>query len=341
MQQNEELITLAHGAGGKAMQSLIDSLFLKAFGDKVLLRKEDQARLRVAEFAAETLAFTTDSYVVSPIQFPGGDIGKLAVCGTINDLAVGGAKPLYLSVGFILEEGLPISELATVVHSMAQAAKEANVEIVTGDTKVVERGKADKIFINTSGIGFIPDNIDISVVNAKVGDKILVNSMIGDHGAAIMLARGDLGLTADIKSDCASLHYLTAKVLAQCPHIHCIRDATRGGVAAVLSDIAQASKVTIEIEQEYLPIRREVSAVCDLLGLEALFLANEGLAVFVVPENEVDGVLACMRNDPLGTHAAVIGTIIEPSSGLLYIKTEYGGKRMLDVPYGLQLPRIC
>lgn len=341
MNQQGELITLAHGAGGKTMQNFIDSLFLKAFGDTKIYLKEDQARLRIPDLADGKLAFTTDSYVVSPINFPGGDIGKLAVCGTVNDLAVGGAIPLYLSAGFILEEGLPIAELASIVTSMAQTAKAANVQIVTGDTKVVERGKADKVFINTSGIGVIPHQLKISVSKAQPGDKIIINSSIGDHGAAIMLARGELGLSAEIMSDCAALNHLITSVIESGVEVHCMRDATRGGVGAVLNEIAQASKVTIELEQALLPIKSEVNSVCDLLGLEPLFLANEGLVVFVIPQISVEKALQVMGEDLYGKQATVIGTVTESSDGLLYIKTEYGGKRMLDVPYGLQLPRIC
>lgn len=348
---NKEIITLAHGAGGRAMQNLIDSLFLKAFGDEGLLLKDDQTRLCLTEYSEHQLAMTTDSYVVSPIQFPGGDIGKLAVYGTVNDLAVGGAIPLYLSAAFILEEGLSIAELGSIVYSMAQAAQTAKVKIVTGDTKVVERGKADKLFINTTGIGVIPPNIEISAQKASPGDKVIVNGNIGSHGAAVMLARGELGLKADIESDCAPLNLLIQPLLQQFPDIHCMRDATRGGVGVVLNELAQASGVNIELIEQDLPITPQVNGVCELLGLEPLYLANEGLAVFIVPEEHADGILQQMQQHPLGKQASIIGTVVDSvpdkttkgqsSQALLYIKNEFGSKRILDIPYGIQLPRIC
>ncbi len=337
------LITLAHGAGGKAMQSLIDELFLSAFADDPLACKEDQARVPLAEFEklGSRLAFTTDSFVVTPLEFPGGDIGTLAVCGTVNDLAVGGAKPLYLSVGFIIEEGMEWEQLERIVQSMAFAARQAGVKIVTGDTKVVERGKADKLFINTSGVGVIADGLEISVANAQAGDRILINGHIGDHGAAVMLARGELGLSASLQSDCAALNTLIQGVLAVCPNVHAIRDATRGGLGAVLDEIAEASQVCIEIREEALPVRPETQGLCDLLGLEPLFMANEGLAAFVVPQADAEAVLAAMRAHPLGRHAEIIGQVTDAGAGRVVLETGYGAKRMLDVPYGMQLPRIC
>lgn len=338
-----DVITMAHGAGGGASAALINDLFLKAFGDQPLNKKEDQARIALGEFThkGDRLAFTTDSFVISPLFFPGGDIGKLAVCGTINDLAVGGAKPLYLSAAFILEEGLLISELTEVVNSMAFAAKESDVRIVTGDTKVVARGQADKMYINTSGIGVIPAESTLNANNVQQNDVILVNGFIGDHSAAVMMARQDMGISGELKSDCAALHSLISSVLKTCPSVKCIRDATRGGIAAILNEISKASNATIEILESSLPIRKETNAVCELLGIEPYFLANEGLAAFVVPESDAAKCLSAMQSHPLGRAAKAIAKVINTSESLLYIKTEYGSKRIVEVPYGIQLPRIC
>ncbi|MBU2712309.1 hydrogenase expression/formation protein HypE [Zooshikella sp. WH53] len=341
---SQQIITLAHGAGGAAMQQLIDSLFLKAFNNGSLALKEDQARLPLAELQAkgDRLAFTTDSYVVSPLFFPGGDIGKLAVCGTLNDLAVGGAQPLYLSAGFIIEEGLSLSLLEKIVYSMATTAKEQGVSIITGDTKVVERGMADKLFINTTGVGVIPASTQISAASAQSGDKVLVNGFIGDHGATIMLARDNLGLHTDLQSDCTALYPLINHLLLQHTHdIRCIRDVTRGGLGGVLTEIAQASNITIELDELALPIRPQTQGVCELLGLDPLFLANEGLAVFIVDHEQAETVLQLMRQYPLGQHAQIIGEVTEYSINHLHLKTRYGAKRIVNVPYGLQLPRIC
>lgn len=344
MSSKEETITLAHGAGGGAMHILIDELFLAAFGDGPLLHKEDQARLPLADLLArgDRLALTTDSFVVSPLEFPGGDIGKLAVCGTLNDLAVGGAIPLYLSAAFIIEEGLPLAQLRRLVCSMAEAARQAGVAIVTGDTKVVERGMADKLFINTTGVGVIPAGLVLAIGSARPGDKVLVNGHVGDHGAAVMLAREDLGLVGELASDCAALHVLLRPVLEQCPGVRCLRDATRGGLGGVLSEIAGASAVTIQLVEADLPIRPQTLALCELLGLEPLLLANEGLVAMVVAAGQAEQALALLRAHPLGRHACIIGEVLAPSSpGRLYLLTPYGGQRLLDVPHGLQLPRIC
>ncbi|WP_116473242.1 hydrogenase expression/formation protein HypE [Zobellella maritima] len=344
MTNKQETITLAHGAGGGAMHELIDGLFLSAFGDQPLLQKEDQARLPLAGLLArgDRLALTTDSFVVSPLEFPGGDIGKLAVCGTLNDLAVGGAIPLYLSAAFIIEEGLPLTQLARLVGSMAEAARLAGVTIVTGDTKVVERGMADKLFINTTGVGVIPAGLTLAIGSARPGDKVLINGHVGDHGAAVMLAREELGLAGELVSDCAALHPLLQPVLAQCPGVRCLRDATRGGLGGVLSEIAQASRVTMQLNEDALPIRPPTRALCELLGLEPLFLANEGLAAMVICSEQASEALALMRGHALGRDACIIGEVAGPSSpGRLSLLTPYGGERLLDVPHGLQLPRIC
>lgn len=353
-----DCITLAHGAGGRASEELIQQVFINAFGQhnstrfqETLIQEtpiqetplQDSAVLDMSELSVpgSRMAFTTDSFVVSPLTFPGGDIGKLAVCGTVNDLAVSGATPMYLSAGFILEEGLPIAELKSIVQSMADTAKQANVAIVTGDTKVVSRGQVDKIFINTSGVGVIPPGIKVQSNLAKKGDVILINGFIGDHGAAIMLARQELGFDADLASDCAPLNALIAKVLKLCPQIKVMRDATRGGVGTVLSEIAKASQVTIALDENQLPIRPETQAICDLLGMDPLFFANEGLAVFSVPEKHATAVLAVMQNEKFGQNACQIGLVTNSGEDLFYINTTFGSKRMIEPPYGIQLPRIC
>ncbi|WP_163836484.1 hydrogenase expression/formation protein HypE [Spartinivicinus ruber] len=340
------IITLAHGAGGQAMQQLIDEVFLSVFDDNSPLQgqpKEDQARFSLAELTVQgdRLAFTTDSFVVTPLIFPGGDIGKLAVCGTVNDLAVGGAKPLYLSAGFILEEGIELKLLETIASSMAKTAQQAGVRIVTGDTKVVERGMADQVFINTSGVGVIPSGIQVNVSAAQPGDKILVNGSIGDHGATVMLARENLGLYSELHSDCAPLSLLVQPLLAQYPQIRYMRDATRGGLGVVLNEIAKASQVTIELFEAELPIRPQTQAICEILGLEPLFLANEGMAAFVVPAQQAEQALKLMQSHPLGQQARLVGQVTEASQGMVYLSTAYGGKRMLETPHGVQLPRIC
>jgi hydrogenase expression/formation protein HypE len=283
-------ITLAHGGGGKAMHDLIEDVFLGAFDNAVLDTLEDQARFSLADLArhGDRLAFTTDSYVVKPLEFPGGDIGKLAVCGTVNDLAVGGAIPLHLSCAVILEEGLPIELLRRIMRSMAVTARAAGVQIVTGDTKVVERGACDRLYINTAGIGVIRAGVELGAGRGRPGDVVLVNGLLGDHGAAILNARGDLALSTPIESDCAALHGLIGALLAAAPGTRFLRDATRGGVATVLNEIARASRVGIEIAENQTPIRSEVKGFCELLGLDPLYLANEGKIVCVVPEAEAD-----------------------------------------------------
>ncbi|MDP5291390.1 hydrogenase expression/formation protein HypE [Oceanimonas sp. CHS3-5] len=344
MSNEHATITLAHGAGGGAMHQLIDSLFLTAFGDTPLLQKEDQARLPLAGLLAQgdRLALTTDSFVVSPLEFPGGDIGKLAVCGTINDLAVGGAMPLYLSAAFIIEEGLPLTLLARLVGSMAAAARQAGVTIVTGDTKVVERGMADKLFINTTGVGVIPAELNLSIGAARPGDRVLINGHVGDHGAAVMLAREELGLVGELASDCAALHTLIQPVLAQCAGVRCLRDATRGGLGGVLNEMAEASSVEIRLTEQELPLRPQTQALCELLGLEPLLLANEGLAAMVIAPEQAEQALALWRAHPLGRHARIIGEVLASASpGRLSLLGPYGGARLLEVPHGLQLPRIC
>ncbi|MEW9798329.1 hydrogenase expression/formation protein HypE [Alteromonas sp. CYL-A6] len=339
--KKDDVITLAHGAGGRASEALYRDIFYPAFG--LNGSQPDAAAMAMPELAVtgSRLAMTTDSFVVSPLTFPGGDIGKLSVCGTVNDLAVSGARPRYLSAGFVIEEGLPLSILTDIARSMARAASEAGVSIVTGDTKVVARGQADKVYINTAGVGVVPPDRSVSTHGARPGDAVLVNGFIGDHGAAVMLARGELGLNATLHSDCAPLNGLIESVFSACPHLQVIRDATRGGVGAVLSDIVRDAGVTVALDEASLPVRPETRAICELLGMEALFFANEGLAVFIVPQGDADKVLAVMRDHPYGQHACQIGQVLSSTDPLLYINTIFGGKRMIELPYGVQLPRIC
>lgn len=336
-------ITLAHGAGGKAMRDLIDAVFVKGFANPELAALEDQACFDLSALMAHgnRLALTTDSYVVDPLFFPGGDIGKLAVTGTVNDLAMSGAVPLYLTCGMILEEGFAIDDLIKIVASMKATADAAGVKIVTGDTKVVHKGSADKCFINTAGVGVIPTHLDISATNAQVGDKIIINGFIGDHGAAIVDARGELALESTILSDCQPLHDLVRTMLKVCPTIHCLRDATRGGVATVLNEFAQSSQVGVRLQHNAIPVRPEVRGMCEILGLDALYLANEGKLVAVVPPEFAEAVLDAMRAHPAGADSAIIGEVqVAPKSRVL-LNTGFGGDRLLDMLVGEQLPRIC
>ncbi|MDJ0951079.1 MAG: hydrogenase expression/formation protein HypE [Alphaproteobacteria bacterium] len=336
-------VTLAHGSGGKAMRDLIDDVFLGAFDNAALAPLEDQARFDLAalQAAGDRLAFTTDSYVVDPLVFPGGDIGKLAVCGTVNDLAVGGARPLYLSCGMIIEEGFPVDDLRRIAASMRAAADAAGVAIVTGDTKVVHKGAADKLFINTAGVGVIREGIEIAAQRATPGDLILVNGLLGDHGAAILDARGDLALDSPIESDCAPLNGLIEAILAACKDVHCLRDATRGGIATVLNEFAQSAGVGMEVDETALPLREAVKGFCEILGLDPLYLANEGKLVLVLPEAEAQAALAAMQAHPDGRQAAVIGRVTEAPEGTVVMNTLFGGQRVVDMLVGEQLPRIC
>lgn len=340
---NVPKVTLAHGGGGKAMKDLIDDVFVRAFDNPALAPLEDQARFDLARLAAcgDRLAFTTDAYVVDPLFFPGGDIGKLAVNGTVNDLAVGGALPLYLSCAVIIEEGVPVDLLRRVAQSMAAAAREAGVAIVTGDTKVVDKGACDQLFITTAGIGVIRPGLELGAGRAEPGDEVLINGVLGDHGAAILCARGDLALETPIESDCAPLHRLIAALLAAAPDTRFIRDATRGGVATVLNEIAQASAVAIEIDEVQTPLREEVKGFCEILGLDPLYLANEGKIVAVVPAAQSAAALAAMHADPLGAAACVIGRVENGEPGRVTMRTSFGGRRIVDMLVGEQLPRIC
>ncbi|WP_206070372.1 hydrogenase expression/formation protein HypE [Nodosilinea sp. P-1105] len=342
-QFRDSCITLAHGSGGKAMADLITEVFVSRFGQGSPGPLNDQALVDLGPLIkrGDRLAMTTDSYVVDPLFFPGGDIGTLAVNGTVNDLAVGGATPLYLTCGFILEEGLPIDTLIQVVDSMAQAATAAGVQLVTGDTKVVPRGKADQLFINTAGVGVVPVGVAPAADQIQPGDVVLVNGPVGDHGAAIMVARADLALDSDIPSDCQPLHRLVDTILAVCPQVRAMRDATRGGLATVINEFAIASQVSISLDETQIPIRPAVNGLCELLGLDPLYLANEGTLVVVVPPDQAEAVLVAMRSHPAGHHSQIIGTAQVESPGLVTLHTGFGCDRVLDQLIGDQLPRIC
>ena len=323
-------ITLAHGSGGKAMRNLIDDVFAASFHDAALAPFEDQARVFLPGLAGR-LAFTTDSYVVDPLIFPGGDIGMLAVNGTINDLAVGGARPLYLSCAMILEEGLDVALLRRIVHSMAEAAACSGVAIVTGDTKVVPRGAANKVFITTTGVGLIAPGVDLCATRARPGDVVVVNGPLGNHGATILAAREDLVLDPAVVSDCQPLDGLVRTMLGTCGDIRCIRDATRGGVATVANEIAQASGTCVRLLEDKLPIREGVASIGKLLGLDPLYLANEGKLVAVVPRDAAEPVLAAMRAHPAGRESAIIGEIANDPAGIVTLVTAFGGERVVDM----------
>ena len=335
---DHEEILLGHGSGGVLTAQLIDRLFLPAFDNPILGRLDDQA---VLDLAGTRVAFTTDSYVVTPLFFRGGDIGSLAVHGTVNDLAMSGARPLFISAGFILEEGLPIEDLRRIVLSMRQAARAAGVTVVTGDTKVVGKGSADKVFINTSGLGVVPPGIVISAERARAGDAVLLSGTVGDHGMAIMSEREGLGLEGAIASDTAPLHELVARMLEACPDVHALRDPTRGGVAGVLCEIATRAGIGVEIDETAIPVREEVRGACEILGFDPLYVANEGKLVAFVPEPAADEVIAAMRRHPHGRGAVRIGRATAEHPGLVVMRTAIGGNRVLERPYGELLPRIC
>ncbi len=336
-------VTMAHGGGGKAMRDLIDDVFVSAFDNDLLSTGEDQARFHLRDLAAygDRLAMTTDSYVIHPLRFPGGDIGKLAVCGTINDLAVGGAKPLYLSCAVIIEEGFEVETLREIAQSMARTALAAGVSIVTGDTKVVNRGACDKLFINTTGIGVIREGLELGAGNVRPGDAILVNGLMGDHGAAILCARGDMALSTPIESDCAALHGLIDTLLTAAPGTRFLRDATRGGLATVLNEVADASQIGILIDENLVPLRAEVKGFCEILGLDPLYLANEGKIVCAVPPEQAPAALAAMRGHVHGRESAIIGHATNERPGRVVMQTVLGGRRIVDMLVGEQLPRIC
>lgn len=333
-----DTITLSHGSGGKASHNLIDGLIAAAFSNPILDRMDDAAILPAD---AERLAFTTDTYVVNPLFFPGGDIGKLAVHGTLNDLATSGAEPIALSVGLILEEGLPIETLRQVIDSIQAAAAEAGVPIVTGDTKVVNRGSVDKIFVNTSGVGLLRHDLTLSPLNVRPGDKILISGPVAEHGIAVMMAREGLEMEADIKSDTAALHTLVADLLAAVPTVRCLKDPTRGGVATGLNEIAINANVAIALDELAIPVPQPVRGACEILGLDPLTIANEGKMIVLVPAEEAETALNSMRQHPLGKEAAIIGEVLAEPEGMVFLRTDIGGTRVLDMLVGDPLPRIC
>jgi hydrogenase expression/formation protein HypE len=330
-------ILLDHGGGGRASHELIEKVFVPRFQNPVLNDLNDSA---VFELNGARLAFTTDSYVVDPIFFPGGDIGSLSVCGTVNDLAMRGAWPRYLSVGFIIEEGFLIKDLEQILISMERAAREAGISVVTGDTKVVPKGNADKIFINTAGIGLIPKGIDIAGQNARPGDLVLISGTLGDHGLTILSKREGLSFESSLKSDAAPLNHLVREMLAA-GEIHVLRDPTRGGLATTLNEIARQSQVGIEIYEEAVPIRESVVAAAEILGLDPFYIANEGKLIAILPASQAEAVLAAMKKNPYGQEAAIIGEVKAENPGKVVMKTIIGGKRLMDMLAGEQLPRIC
>jgi hydrogenase expression/formation protein HypE len=333
-----ERIQIDHGAGGRASHDLVAKTFMPALANPILKELNDSALLN---FQDVRLAMSTDSYVVDPIFFPGGDIGSLAVHGTVNDLAMRGAQPRYLSVGFILEEGLEIAALEKLVGSMARAARQAGVEVVAADTKVVERGKADRIFINTAGVGIIAPGVDIAGQNAKPGDCVLINGPMGDHGVAVLSTREGLSFQTDIQSDSAPLNGLVSEILEVSRNIHVLRDPTRGGVATALNEVAGQSAVGIELEEAHLPVRPGVKAACEMLGLDPLYVANEGKVLVMVAPEDADLVLNKMRQHPLGRESYIIGRVVSEHPGRVVLHTGVGGRRIVDMLSGEQLPRIC
>ena len=331
-------VDMTHGSGGRAMAQLIEELFIKHFDNDLLRQGNDQALFTPPE---GRLVMSTDGHVVSPLFFPGGDIGSLSVHGTINDVSMSGARPLYLAAGFILEEGFALADLERIVASMAEASRAAGVPVVTGDTKVVERGKGDGVFITTTGFGVVPEGLDISGAHARPGDVILVSGPIGDHGVAIMSSRENLAFETAIVSDSAALHGLIADMVAAVPDIHCLRDPTRGGLAATLNEIAFQSRVGMRLEEDDIPLRPEVDAACELLGLDPLYVANEGKLVAICPANKAEALLNVMQAHELGREAAIIGEVIEDDMGFVTMDTGFGGTRIVDWLAGEQLPRIC
>ncbi len=331
-------VDMTHGSGGRAMAQLIDELFLRAFDNEWLRQQNDQASFAVPP---GRMVMATDSHVVSPLFFPGGDIGCLSVHGTVNDVAMAGARPLYLAAGFVLEEGFPLADLKRIVESMADAAKAAGVPVVTGDTKVVEQGKGDGVFITTTGLGVVPEGINISGDRARPGDRILVNGTLGDHGVAIMSLRENLSFETTIASDTAALHGLVAAMVAAVPDIHCLRDPTRGGLATTLNELARQAGCGMLIREQDIPVQRQVQAACEFLGLDPLYVANEGKLVAICAPYDAEPLLAAMRAHPLGRDAAIIGEVIADPHGFVQMDTSFGGRRMVDWLTGEQLPRIC
>ncbi len=331
-------VDMTHGSGGRAMAQLVEELFVKHLDNELLRQANDQAAFDVTD---GRMVMSVDGHVISPLFFPGGDIGSLAVHGTINDVAMSGAVPLYLAAGFILEEGFPLADLERIVTSMARAATEAGVPVVTGDTKVVERGKGDGVFITTTGVGRVPDGVEISGDRARPGDAILVSGSVGDHGVTIMSSRENLEFETSIESDSAALHGLVAELVAASDTIHCLRDPTRGGLATTLNELAQQSGVGMHLDEENIPVKPAVEAACELLGLDPMYVANEGKLVCICDPAHADRLLDVMRSHPLGRDAAIIGEVVEDPHGFVQMQTGFGGSRILDWLTGEQLPRIC
>lgn len=331
-------IEMVHGSGGRAMAQLIQQLFVAALDNEFLRQMNDQACFR--SFNGR-MVMSIDSHVVTPLFFPGGDIGSLSVHGTINDIVMSGARPCYLAASFILEEGFPLADLRRIVDSMAKASQAARVPVITGDTKVVEKGSGDGVFITTTGVGMIPEGIHISGENARPGDKILISGTLGDHGVAVMALRENLSFQTSIESDTAALHDLVARMIAQTPNIHVLRDPTRGGVATTLNEIALQSSVGMMLYENKLPIREQVQAACEFLGLDPLYIANEGKLVAICAAEDAESLLSVMRTHPLGNNAAIIGEVIEDTHCFVQMQTRFGGRRVVDWLNGEQLPRIC
>ena len=338
----EDRVTLAHGAGGKSTHALVETLFLRELRNPALERMDDSALLNIENGAGRRLAFTTDSFVVSPLFFPGGDIGDLAVNGTVNDLAMSGARPLYLTLGLIIEEGFPIADLERVIASVAAAARTADVAVVAGDTKVVERGKADGLYVSTTGLGVLEHDLELGAGSIRPGDRVIVSGSIGDHGMAIMVARGGLDLEVDLESDTAPLNELARALTdAAGTGLRCMRDPTRGGLATVLNELALDAEVAIVVDEDAVPVRGEVNGACEILGIDPLYVANEGrLAAFVAPE-AADAALAALRAHPLGEGAAIVGEARDDPPGMVLLNTAFGGSRVVDMLAGDPLPRIC
>jgi hydrogenase expression/formation protein HypE len=334
----EEVVTLAHGAGGKATRALVEGLFVEELGNPLLEPLGDAALL---ELGGSRLAFTTDSYVVKPIFFPAGSIGDLAVNGTVNDLAVCGAVPLWLSAGFVIEEGFPIADLRRVAADIARATRTAGVAIVTGDTKVVERGNADGVYVNTAGVGIVAPGVELRADRVQPGDRILVSGTLGDHGMAVMIARGDLKLEANIESDTAPMHELAASLLELGEGLRWMRDPTRGGLATALNELARDASVAVVLDEEALPVRPGVAGACEILGIDPLYVANEGKLIAVVSPQAAPTALASLRGHPLGAEAEIVGTVRDEPSGLVLLDTALGGSRIVDMLVGDPLPRIC
>ena len=332
------IVEMGHGSGGRAMAQLIDELFVKYFDNELLSQGNDFAAFTPP---AGRMVMSTDCHVITPLFFPGGDIGSLAVHGTINDVAMSGAKPLYLSAGFILEEGLPLTVLDKIVKSMAQAAKAAGVPVVTGDTKVVERGKGDGVFITTTGVGVIPEGVNISGERARPGDAVILSGTLGDHGVAVMASRENLSFETTIKSDSTALHTLVAAMVGAVPGIHCLRDPTRGGLATTLNELAQQSAVGMRLQEREIPVREAVRGACELLGLDPLYIANEGKLVAICDGDDAEKLLTVMRQHPLGKEAAIIGEVVDDAHTMVSMQTTLGGNRVVDWLAGEPLPRIC